>query len=208
MTSIKNDNTVPLEISNDDAPQARPSKAQAEEAVRTLIRYLGEDPTREGLLETPSRVVKSYDEFFAGYGQSAEEVLNKSFAEVDYSDYVLVKNIDFMAHCEHHMVPVVGKVHIAYWPDQQVVGLSKLARLVDVYAKRLITQEQMTTNIASALDKELKGKGSAVVVSAIHHCMSFRGICKPDSTTMTSSFTGIFAEDENIKNRFLRNIEA
>lgn len=206
MSSINIENQITVAASNDDE-RKDVSVQEAEAAVRTLLEYIGENPERDGLRETPARVIKSFEEFYRGYKQSPKDILQKTFTDIDYDDYVMVKNIDFMAHCEHHMVPVIGKVHIAYWPQSHVVGISKLARLVDVFARRLITQEQMTSNIAKALDEELNSKGSAVVIDAVHHCMSYRGVQKVDSSTVTSSFTGIFKEEEPLRHRFLTNIK-
>jgi GTP cyclohydrolase IA len=175
----------------------RPTQAEAEEAVRTLLRWAGENPGREGLLDTPTRVAKAYRELFRGYEQDGEELLAKVFEEVEgYDDMVLVKDIPFASHCEHHMVPFVGKAHIAYYPNGGVVGLSKLARVVDVYARRLQTQETMTAQIADTIETALKPRGIAVLVEAEHMCMSMRGVQKQGASTMTSRFTGIFAKPE------------
>jgi GTP cyclohydrolase IA len=173
----------------------RPSREEAEEAVRTLLRWIGENPGREGLLDTPKRVVKAYEQFFAGYHQDAEEILGTVFEEVEgYDDLVLVKDIDFAAHCEHHMVPFIGKAHIAYSPNGGVVGLSKLARLVEVYARRLQTQETMTAQICDAMTQALEPFGVAVMVEAEHMCMSIRGVQKNGASTVTTRFTGRFRE--------------
>ncbi len=185
----------------------RPSRAEAEEAVRTLIKWAGDDPTRPGMIETPARVTKAYEEFFAGYRQNAEDELSKTFEDIiGYDDFVLVKNIDFTSHCEHHIVPIIGRAHVAYWPDQKIVGISKLARIVDIYAKRMVSQENMTRQIAGVIDDVLQPKGVAVVIDAVHHCMSTRGVGKPGSSTVTSMYTGIFKEDPTIKDRLLRAI--
>ncbi len=182
----------------------RPSREEAEEAVRVLIRWAGDDPAREGLLETPKRVAKAYGEFFRGYDDDPAEVLNRVFQEVaGYDDMVLVRDIDFSSHCEHHMVPFVGRAHIAYYPSEGVVGLSKLARLVDVYARRLQTQETMTAQIVAALDEALKPRGIAVLLEAEHMCMSMRGVQKQGATTVTSQFTGIFRDDPAEQARFM-----
>jgi GTP cyclohydrolase I len=182
----------------------RPSREEAEEAVRTLIRWAGDDPAREGLLDTPKRVTKAFGEFFGGYRESAEEVLDKIFAEVEgYDDMVLVREIPFNSHCEHHMVPFVGHAHIAYYPSEGVVGLSKLARLVDVFARRLQTQETMTAQIVDALDEHLRPRGVAVLVEAEHMCMSMRGVKKSGSTTITSRFSGVFRDDPAEQVRFM-----
>jgi len=182
----------------------KPSRQEAEAAVRTLIRWAGDDPGREGLLDTPKRVVKAYEELFAGYRQSEAEVLDKIFEEVEgYGDLVLVRDIPFHSHCEHHMVPFVGKAHIAYYPSKGVVGLSKLARLVDVFARRLQTQEAMTAQIANAIDEHLMPRGVAVLVEAEHMCMSMRGVQKVGSSTVTTQFTGVFREDAAEQVRFM-----
>jgi GTP cyclohydrolase IA len=175
---------------------ARPSRAEAEDAVRTLLRWAGDDPEREGLRETPARVVKAYEELFSGYDQDPKEVLERVFSEVEgYDDLVLVRDIPFFSHCEHHVVPFVGKAHIAYYPTGGVVGLSKLARLVDVFAKRLQTQEAMTAQIAAAIENHLNPRGVAVLVEAEHMCMSMRGVLKQGSSTVTVQFSGTFREN-------------
>jgi GTP cyclohydrolase I len=181
----------------------RPSREEAEAAVRTLLAWAGEDPGREGLLETPRRVTKAYGEFFAGYEQDPAEVLAKTFKEVGgYDDIVLVKDIPFSSHCEHHMVPFFGKVHIAYLPHDGVVGLSKLARLVEVYARRLQVQENMTAQIIDAVNEHLNPRGAAVMIEAEHMCMSMRGVRAHGSSTVTQRFTGVFAEEREERERF------
>jgi GTP cyclohydrolase I len=183
---------------------ARPSREEAEEAVRTLLRWAGENPSREGLLGTPKRVVKAYGEFFHGYNEDPAAVLDRVFEEVaGYDDMVLVRDIHFSSHCEHHMVPFVGHAHIAYYPSEGVVGLSKIARLVDIYARRLQTQETMTAQIVTALDDALKPRGIAVLLEAEHMCMSMRGVRKHGATTLTSQFTGIFRDDPAEQARFM-----
>lgn len=185
----------------------RPSREEAEAAVRTLIRWAGDNPDREGLLETPKRVAKAYEELFAGYAKDPAEILAKTFQEVSgYDDMVLVKDIPFHTHCEHHMVPFVGVAHIAYFPSEGVVGLSKLARVVDAYARRLQTQETMTAQIVGAIDEALKPRGIAVLIEAEHMCMSMRGIQKQGATTVTTQFTGIFRDDPAEQTRFLSMI--
>lgn len=187
-----------------DQDQNRPSRAEAEEAVRTLLRWAGDDPERHGLMDTPKRVVKAYEEFFKGYDMDAKDELVKTFEDIkDFDEMVIVKNIDFTSHCEHHMVPIVGQASVAYWPDQKVVGISKLARVVDIFAKRLVSQENMTRAIVDAVDSALSPKGVAVVMSANHQCMSTRGVNKPDSATVTSLFSGVFKDDPNVQRRFL-----
>jgi GTP cyclohydrolase IA len=185
----------------------KPSREEAMAAVRVLLRWAGDDPDREGLKETPKRVVKAYEEFFAGYRETPDEVLNKVFREVEgYDDIVIVRDIQFHSHCEHHMVPFVGKAHIGYYPTDGVVGLSKLARLVDVYGRRLQTQETMTAQIVQALDEALKPRGVAVLLEAEHMCMSMRGVRKHGSSTITTQFTGIFRDDPSEQVRFFNLI--
>ena len=185
-------------------PVARPSREEAEEAVRTLIRWAGDNPKREGLIDTPKRVAKAFGEFFKGYEENPATILDRIFEEVEgYDDLVLVRDIPFSSHREHHMVPFVGRAHIAYYPSEGVVGLSKLARLVDVYARRLQTQETMTAQIVSALDEALKPRGIAVMIEAEHMCMSMRGVLKQGTATITSQFTGIFRDDPAEQARFM-----
>jgi GTP cyclohydrolase IA len=184
-------------------PVERPSMEEAMEAVRTLIRWAGDDPAREGLLDTPKRVTKAYRELFNGYDLTPDTVLAKVFKEVNgYDDMVLVRDIPFYSHCEHHMVPFVGKAHIAYYPSDGVVGLSKLARLVDVYARRLQTQETMTAQIMDALTDNLNPRGAAVLIEAEHMCMSMRGVQKHGSSTLTTQFSGVFRNDPAEQVRF------
>ena len=185
----------------------KPTREEAEEAVRTLISWAGDDPTREGLIETPKRVLKSYEEFYEGYGQDPEEILSKVFSEIEgYDEIVLVKDIPLQSHCEHHMVPIIGKAHVAYLPDQRVVGLSKLARVVDMYGKRLQTQETMTAQIADTIDRVLQPKGVAVVIDAEHQCMSSRGVNKHGSSTITSRMLGVFRDNQKSRMEFLNLI--
>jgi GTP cyclohydrolase I len=182
----------------------RPTREEAEAAVRTLIRWAGDDPEREGLQETPKRVAKAFKEFYSGYQDNPSEILDKIFAEVEgYDDLVLVRDIPFYSHCEHHMVPFFGMAHIAYYPSKGVVGLSKLARLVEVYARRLQTQETMTAQIAAAMMKALEPRGVAVMIEAEHMCMSMRGVQKAGATTLTTQFTGLFKDDPAEQVRFL-----
>jgi GTP cyclohydrolase I len=179
-----------------EKPVERPSREEAEAAVRVLLRWAGDNPEREGLKETPRRVVKAYEEFFRGYQEDAGEALARVFEEVEgYDDLVLVRDIPFVSHCEHHIVPFVGKAHIAYYPTGGVVGLSKLARLVEIYARRLQTQEAMTAQIATAIDQHLTPRGVAVLVEAEHMCMSMRGVLKQGSSTVTVQFSGVFRDD-------------
>ena len=186
----------------------RPSRKEAEKAVETLLRYIGENPSRDGLKETPARVIRAYDEFFSGYDMDPAKDLSKTFEDIEnFNDMVIVKGIDFVSHCEHHMVPITGTAHVAYWPTEKVVGISKLARVVDVFAKRLISQENLTRNIVEAIDDALDPKGVAVMIEADHQCMSIRGVNKPGSATVTTTFSGIFQDNENVRERFLRLIE-
>lgn len=186
-------------------PEAqRPTREEAEEAVRTLIVWAGDDPAREGLIDTPKRVVKAYEEFFKGYKEDALEILSRTFEDVDgYDDMVMLRGIDMNSHCEHHMVPFIGKVHIAYMPSKRVVGISKLARIVETFSKRLQTQETMTAQITRAIDKGLKTRGTAVMIEAEHQCMSMRGVNKPNVSTITTRFTGLFQDDQDLRARFL-----
>ena len=185
-----------------------PSRKDAEEAVRTLLRYIGEDPAREGLLETPARFVRAFDEFFSGYASDPVNELQKTFEDIQgYDDFVLVKEIEFVAHCEHHIVPIAGKAHVAYWPDNKIVGISKLARIVDIFAKRLVSQETMTQQIADAINTSLECKGVAIIIEADHQCMSIRGVNKKQSSTVTSIFTGIFQKDRQVQDRFLSMVK-
>lgn len=202
---LKSAPTKPLPTPADAPKLPRPSREEAEAAVRVLLRWTGDDPDREGLRDTPQRVVKAYDEFFAGYREDASDLLARVFEEVQgYDDLVLVRDIPFSSHCEHHMVPFVGKAHIAYYPSEHgVVGLSKLARLVDVYARRLQTQEALTAQIIGALEHHLHPRGAAVMIEAEHMCMSMRGVQKQGATTITNQFTGIFRDDPAEQVRFL-----
>lgn len=182
----------------------RPTREQAEEAVRTLIAWAGDDPTREGLLDTPKRVVKAYQEFFSGYEECPVEALSRTFDEVGgYDDIVMLRDIDINSHCEHHMVPFIGKAHVAYFPTDKVVGISKLARVVEIFARRLQTQETMTAQVAEAIDFALNPRGVAVMIEAVHQCMSMRGVQKRDVATITTKFSGLFEEDPSQRERFL-----
>lgn len=183
----------------------RPSRAEAEQAVRTLIEWIGENPNREGVRETPQRVVKAFEEYFSGYGQDAEEILSKTFTEVgDYDEPVLVRNISLESRCEHHLAPFIGHVHIAYIPDGKVVGLSKLARLVNVYANRMQTQERLTSEISNALVKYLKPKGVAILVEAEHFCMKVRGVHEDNAITVTTRFLGAYKKDDDLREEFIK----
>lgn len=182
----------------------RPTRDQAEAAVRTLIEWAGDDPTREGLIDTPKRVAKAYEEFFEGYNADPEEILSRTFEEIDgYDEIVLLKNMRLESHCEHHIVPILGKAHIGYIPDHRVVGISKLARLVNAYAKRLQTQESMTAQIANTINDVLKPKGVAVIIDASHQCMTTRGVHKTEASTITSCMLGLFREDPRTRSEFM-----
>jgi GTP cyclohydrolase I len=183
------------------------SDQEAEEAFKTILTWIGEDVNREGLLETPKRVVKAFKEYFGGYTQDAEQILDKTFGDVEgYDDMVVEKNISVSSHCEHHMAPIVGTAHVAYIPNKRVVGLSKLARVVEVFSKRLQTQERLTMQVAKALMESLDAKGVAVTIDAAHQCMTMRGIKKETATTVTNYFLGQFKEDLSIQDRYLRFI--
>ena len=181
------------------------SQSKAEEAIKILIEYLGDDPSREGLIDTPKRVIKSFKEFYSGYDLNGEEILSRTFEDVEgYDDIVMLKNINFESHCEHHMVPIIGRATIGYYPDKRVVGISKLARVLDVYAKRLQTQETMTAQILNCIDKTLAPKGTAILIDAEHHCMTTRGVLKNNVTMTTNQFSGCFLEDVNLQDRFIK----
>ena len=183
------------------------SDKEAEEAFKTILTWMGEDPSREGLLETPKRVVKAYKEYFGGYADDPNKILDKTFGDVEgYDDMVVQKNVSVQSHCEHHMAPIIGIAHVAYIPNERVVGLSKLARVVDVFSKRLQTQERLTMQVAKALMTSLDAKGVAVTINAAHQCMTMRGIKKENATTVTNYFLGQFKEDLSIQNRYLRFI--
>ncbi|WP_299378931.1 GTP cyclohydrolase I FolE [uncultured Kiloniella sp.] len=184
-----------------------PSREEAMQAVKTLISWAGDNPDREGLIDTPKRVVNAYKEFFAGYEMNPDEILARTFEEVEgYDEMVIIKNVRLESHCEHHIVPILGKAHIAYIPDKRVVGISKLARLVDVYAKRLQTQETLTAQIADTLERVLKPKGVAVVIDAGHQCMTTRGIHKTETSTVTSRMLGLFRKDPRTRAEFMNLI--
>src|ERR1700742_3213517 len=191
------------------ADQPRPSRAEAEQAVETLLSYIGENPAREGLLDTPLRVVEAFDELYQGYHQCPAEVLDRTFGETaGYDDFVLIRDIEFTSQCEHHMMPFYGKAHIAYTPVERVVGLSKLARLTDIFARRLQTQEHLTAQIAAAIDEILKPRGVAVLIEAEHTCMSVRGVAKHGAMTFTSRYTGMFRDNPAEQARFLSMVRA
>ena len=192
------------DIEKDASKSPKVSDKEAEEAFKTILTWIGENPKREGLIETPRRVVKAFKEYFKGYHQNAEADLSKTFGDVEgYDDMVVEKNITMESHCEHHMAPIIGVAHVAYIPNKKVVGLSKLARTVEVFSKRLQTQERLTMQIASTLMKALDAKGVAVTIDAAHQCMTMRGIKKEKATTVTNYFLGSFKEDLSIQNRYL-----
>ncbi len=187
----------------------RPSREEAEKAVETLIRWAGDDPAREGLKDTPGRVTRAYEEFFKGYALDAEKELSKTFEDIQgFDDMVIVRDIEFTSHCEHHMVPIIGKAHVGYWPDQKIVGISKLARIVDIYAKRLVSQETMTKQVVNCIESALSPRGAAVMIDANHQCMSIRGVNKLQSSTVTTMFSGVFKDDEHVRRRFMDMIKA
>ena len=183
------------------------SDKEAEEAFKTILTWMGEDPSREGLLETPKRVVKAYKEYFGGYAEDPNQILDKTFGDVEgYDDMVVQKNVSVQSHCEHHMAPIIGIAHVAYIPNERVVGLSKLARVVEVFSKRLQTQERLTMQIAKTIMESLDAKGVAVTIDSTHQCMTMRGIKKENATTVTNYFLGQFKEDLGVQNRYLRFI--
>ena len=195
------------DINKESSNKPQVSDKEAEEAVKKILTWIGEDPTREGLIETPKRVVKAFKEYFKGYNQNAESDLSKTFGDVEgYDDMVVEKNITLESHCEHHMAPIIGVAHIAYIPNKKVVGLSKLARTVEVFSKRLQTQERLTMQIAKTLMSALDAKGVAVTIDAAHQCMTMRGIKKEKATTVTNYYLGSFKEDLSFQNRYLRYI--
>ena len=183
------------------------SDQEAEEALKTILTWMGEDPSREGLLETPKRVIKAYKEYFGGYSEDPNKILDKTFGDVEgYDDMVVVKNVSVQSHCEHHMAPIIGTAQVAYIPNERVVGLSKLARVVEVFSKRLQTQERLTMQIAKTIMESLDAKGVAVTIDSTHQCMTMRGIKKETATTVTNYFLGQFKEDLGVQNRYLRFI--
>jgi GTP cyclohydrolase I len=183
---------------------ARPSRDEAEAAIRVLLRWTGDDPDREGLHDTPARVCRAYETYGSGYGADPEEILSRTFSETEgYDEMVVMRDIRLESHCEHHLAPIIGKVHIAYLPRNRVVGISKLARVVDAYGKRLQIQEKLTAQIAGAIENALKPRGVAVVIEAIHHCMTTRGVHKPGTSMVTSKMTGAFRDDPSTRREFL-----
>lgn len=208
MSALTDDRSRPsAKVTACTTPLARPSREEAEEAVRTLIRWAGDDPRREGLIETPARVVRAYEEWFAGYEEDPVELLQKTFEEVGgYDEIVLLRDVRFISHCEHHIAPIIGRAHVGYLPRNRVVGLSKLARLVNAYARRMQLQERMTVEIANALDRVLQPHGVGVVIEGIHHCMSTRGVQQHDSVMVTSRMLGVFRERAETRQEFLAAI--
>jgi len=203
-------NGISGDSSGSKPPQVakRPSRAEVEQAVSTLIRWAGDDPDREGLIETPARVTRAYEQWFAGYGEDPEEFLQRTFEEVaGYDEMVLLRDIRFVSHCEHHMAPIIGRAHIGYLPQHRVVGISKLARLVEVYAKRLQIQERITAQIANTLERVLRPQGVAVVVEGTHGCMTSRGVHQREATMVTSHMLGVFRNHPETRQEFLSAID-
>ena len=195
------------DINKDSSNKPQVSDKEAEDAIKKLLAWIGEDPSREGLQETPKRVVKAFKEYFKGYHQNAEEDLSKTFGDVEgYDDMVIEKNITLESHCEHHMAPIIGVAHVSYIPNKKVVGLSKLARTVEIFARRLQTQETMTQQIATSIQNAMKPKGVAVFIKAIHQCMTTRGVEKPNVSTITNSFLGDFKTNNDLQRQFLNYI--
>lgn len=189
------------------AEKPHPSREEAEEAVRTLLRWAGDDPSREGLLDTPERVVRSYEEYFSGYNEDPVEIMKRTFEEVEgYDEMVVLKDIRFESHCEHHIAPIIGVAHVGYLPSHRVVGISKLARIVEIYAKRLQIQEKLTAQIANSIEEVLEPKGVAVVIDAAHQCMTTRGVHKPGVSMVTSRMLGLFRTNPSTRREFLAMI--
>ena len=187
-----------------DSKKTKISQEEAENAIKTLLLWIGEDPDREGLIDTPQRVIKSYEERFAGYKSDPKAILSKKFSETSqYQGMIMLSDITIESHCEHHMSPIIGKAHVAYIPNDQVVGISKIARLVEIFAQRLQLQERMTAQIANTIAEHLKPKGVAVLIQAKHHCICHRGVNHRDTTMITSSFLGVFQDDDKLLNQFL-----
>ncbi len=207
MTAKKHLSVANVPANAAKSQSGKPSRAEAEQAVRTLIRWAGDDPAREGLIDTPKRVASAYEEFFAGYDADPVEILKRTFEETDgYDEIVVLKDIRLESHCEHHMVPIIGVAHVAYLPHRRVVGISKLARVIDAYAKRLQIQEKMTAQVANAINDVLEPKGVAVVIEAAHQCMTTRGVSKPGVTMVTSRMLGAFRDDPTTRREFLAMI--
>ena len=202
---MKVDKSDSIKAIDNEENVSKPSREDAMKAVKTLISWAGDDPSREGLIETPKRVVKAYEEFFSGYSQDPLEVLGKTFSDVKgYDDIVFLRDINIETHCEHHMVPILGKAHVAYLPKDKIVGISKLARVVEIFAKRLQTQETMTMQILHTIDEALEPYGTAVMIDAKHQCMTTRGVNKPNVSTVTTKFSGSFAKDTELRERFIK----
>ena len=209
MSPLDNTPTAEPALGNDRSTKPSVSRAEAEMAVRTLLKWAGDDPEREGLVDTPARVAKAYEEFFSGYDADPEQMLARTFEEVEgYDDIVLLQDISFQSHCEHHVVPISGTAHIAYLPDKKVVGISKLARVLDAYARRLQTQETMTSQIASCIEGALRPRGVAVIIRAQHQCMTSRGVNKPGVAMVTRTFTGVFKDDAAMETRLMSLLKA
>ena len=209
MSPLDNAPTIDAVQLNDRTSHPGVSRAEAEMAVRTLLKWAGDDPEREGLIDTPARVAKAYEEFFSGYDADPQQMLARTFEEVEgYNDIVLLQDIAFQSHCEHHVVPISGTAHIAYLPDNKVVGISKLARVLDAYARRLQTQETMTAQIASCINGALRPRGVAVIVKAQHQCMTSRGVNKPGVAMVTRTFTGVFKDDPAMEMRLMNMLKA
>ncbi len=204
MDQIADNTVIPIDGKVRKEPLARPTREEAEAAVKTLLLWAGDDPGREGLLDTPKRVVKAYGELFGGYDEDPKDVLGRTFEEVaGYDDMVVVRNIPFHSHCEHHMVPIIGHAHVGYLPEGKVLGLSKIARVVDIFAKRLQTQESLTAQVAHSIQEALEPRGVAVLIEAEHMCMAMRGIRKQGSTTLTTTFTGAYQDDPHEQMHFM-----
>lgn len=203
MDNVTDSNLAAAASASSAAAQERPSRTEAEAAVRTLIRWAGDDPTREGLIDTPNRVARAWEDFFAGYEQDPIDVLSRTFEEVDgYDEIVLMRDIRVESHCEHHIVPIIGKAHVAYLPKNRVVGISKLARVVEIYSKRMQVQETMTAQVANAIEKVLEPRGVAVYIEAQHQCMTTRGVHMPGVDTVTTSMRGAFKTDPVLRQEF------
>lgn len=197
-----------LKAAADDNPPVRPSRGEAEDAIRTLLGWLGEDPRRDGLHETPSRVVDAFGEWFKGYAEDPDVILQKTFEEIEgYNSMIVLRAIRFESHCEHHMAPIIGRAWVAYIPRGRVVGISKLARVVEIYSKRLQIQEKMTAQIAETIERVLRPEGVAVVLKAEHHCMTTRGVMKPGTDLVTSHMTGVFRDNALTRQEFLAMVE-
>jgi GTP cyclohydrolase I len=204
MTRPTGASIAPIAVAAAPARASRPTREEAEAAVRTLLRWVGEDPEREGLLDTPKRVARAYEEFFSGYAVDPTDFLSRTFEEVaGYQEMIILRDIDFESHCEHHMVPIIGKAHVAYLPKDRVVGISKLARVVDAYSKRLQIQERLTAEIAQAIEHVLRPRGVAVMIKSQHQCMTARGVHKTNASMVTTSMTGLFQTDGSWRQQFL-----